>query len=183
MIHTHDRDADRVPSALAELGYLIAKVIDHTVDLFDHRFREYLDFGSNFHSRHRPSRNDIAGVADRRFSWDDFTESPIATPSRDSATFVLDIEDPLVCPHRRDQLRRPGDRYKVLVEMHGYVVPQAGIAMTVDFPFKEPLKFGQQTVFSQSPPRRESRRTSAPDNRPPAGGGGQSPGRWDRSQR
>lgn len=50
-IDADDGDADRVAAAAFELHHLVAKVVDHAVDLFDHGLRQNLDLNADLDSR------------------------------------------------------------------------------------------------------------------------------------
>ena len=89
LIDTDDRNANRIPSAMPELNDLVPKIIDHTVDLLDHRLCEDLHLDADFYGCYRSSCHEVTGISDRRLAWDDFPERSIAPPSRDTVNSLL----------------------------------------------------------------------------------------------
>jgi hypothetical protein len=84
---------DWVSATVAKLTYLIAKIVDHTVNLLDHRLREYLDFNTDLDGGDRPSGHEISRVNDRRHSRNNFAEGAISPPGSYATTPVLYIDN------------------------------------------------------------------------------------------
>src|SRR5436853_4254622 len=83
LVDTDNRYTDRMPAATLELNYLIAQVVYYTVDLLNHRFREYLHLDADFDRRYGASGNKVAAIHDGCFAGDDLTERSITTPGGD----------------------------------------------------------------------------------------------------
>lgn len=56
-VDSNDSNADWITPAASELYDLISQVVDHAIDLFDHRFGQYFDFDADFYCRDRASTN------------------------------------------------------------------------------------------------------------------------------
>ena len=84
LVDTDNGNTDRMPAATLELNYLIAEVVYYTVDLLNHRFREYLHLDADFDRRYGASGNKAAAIRDRCFAGDDLTERSITAPSRNA---------------------------------------------------------------------------------------------------
>lgn len=56
-VHSHHAYADRVATAFLELLGLPDQIPDHSINLLDHRLREYLRFNTDLDCGNRSSRN------------------------------------------------------------------------------------------------------------------------------
>ena len=92
VIDSDNRYTDGVPSTTSELFYLVSKIVDYTINLFDHRFGQDFNLDTNFYSRNRPAGNQITGVDDWRFSRNYFSKSAFASSCFDAPAFVLNVE-------------------------------------------------------------------------------------------
>src|SRR5438132_12578084 len=95
-VDAHDSNTDRLPTAAPELNDLIAEIINHAVDLFDHCLRQHLDLDTDFDRSNWPAGHQIAGIGDCDLTWDDLSESPISAPGRDTTPFVLNVQDSIL---------------------------------------------------------------------------------------
>ena len=81
LIDTYDGNTDRMAAPALELDYLIADIVYHPVDLFDHRLREYLHFNSDLNRGYRTSSNEVAAIYYGTFAGNDFAKGSIPAPS------------------------------------------------------------------------------------------------------
>jgi hypothetical protein len=93
VIDSDDCHTDWLSATAIELDHLVAKIVDHTVNLLDHSFGQYLHFDTDLYSRNRPSANKIAIIEYRGLAGDDLAEGGISATGLDAAPPVLDIEN------------------------------------------------------------------------------------------
>ena len=89
-----------MPSTTVELNDLIAEIIYNTVDLLDHRFREYFYFNADFSGSDRASCHKVAWIGDGDLTRDNFAESSIATAGSNAAPLVLGVKDAIFSTNR-----------------------------------------------------------------------------------
>ncbi len=121
-----------------ELNHLIAEIINHAVDLLDHRLREDLHFNADFDRSDWASGNQIAGVSASGLSWNNLAKGPISAPGRHAASFILDIEYAIPSIDRSlDQFGRAIDGDQIFIQMHRDVVALVRRAVLVNLAFKQ----------------------------------------------
>src|SRR5271166_1109657 len=96
MIHANYGSPNWIPATALELNHLVSKVVDHAIDLLDHRLRKDFNFNPDFDSSYWPARHHITGVRDGRLAGDDFTERPVATPGFNAAALILNVQHPVL---------------------------------------------------------------------------------------
>ena len=123
MIDADDGHADRPSATPFELDYLIAKIVDHAINLLDHGLGQHLHLDADLHGRNRPSTNEIARIRQGGFTRNDFPKRAVAATRFNATPLVLDIQDAVPpVDGSLPQLRRAIDLNQVFVEMHCYEV-------------------------------------------------------------
>ncbi len=117
MVDANDSNTYGLISAKLELRSLIAKVINHAVDLLYHCFGKNLYFCADFNccylcAPYRESRSKNGG-----FAGDDFSEGAIATSCVYASAAIGKVDNPFPVPDTRDQFRRTINRNKVLIQL------------------------------------------------------------------
>ena len=106
MIDANDSNTYRLVSAKLELRSLIAKVINHTVDLLYHCFGKNLYFCADFDCCYLGTPNRESRFKSGGFARDDFSEGPITTSCVNASAAICKVDNPIPVPNTRDQLRR-----------------------------------------------------------------------------
>jgi len=85
--------ADWASATSPELRDLISKIVDYTINLFDHCLCQHLDFNSDLNCGNRSPRNQIPRINYWGFARDDLAKSPITTPRSNTTPLVLCIQN------------------------------------------------------------------------------------------
>ncbi len=94
-VDAHNSDGDWVSSAAFELRHLVPKIIDDTVDLLNHRFRQDFHFRADLHSRDLTPPDREARLRDRMLSGNEFAKCPVSSPCSNSSANISKVDDPL----------------------------------------------------------------------------------------
>lgn len=147
-IDSNNRNADRMPASSPELDHLILEVVDHAIDLFDHRLREYLHLHADFDCRYGSPPNEVTWVEDCDLARNDLAKSSVPTTSLNTPAPILNIQYaifPLENGIRK--FGRPLYGEQVFVEMHRDEIALIRRAMLVEMSLKQAAKLVQQPVF------------------------------------
>ena len=131
-----------------ELDYLIPQVIDHPINLLDHRLCEDLHLDTDLNGCKGSPSNLVAGIENRRLARNKLAKCSITTAGLHSTTPILNIQHTVLT--REDclnQLRRTSNGSKIFVEMHCHEVALIGCPMLVNLAFKEALELRQQPIL------------------------------------
>ena len=91
-IHSDDANTNRISPALSEFDDLVSQIIDHPIDLLDHRFRQDFYLDSDLHRRDHSPRHAISVIDDRSFTGYNLPERPISPASLHTMPFIRDIQ-------------------------------------------------------------------------------------------
>jgi hypothetical protein len=91
LVNADDSYAYRVTASTPELGHLISEIVNHAIDLLNHRLRQYLNFDPDLDGRYRTTRHQISRIFDGCLTGNDLPKRSIATPGRHPAPPVLNI--------------------------------------------------------------------------------------------
>ncbi len=147
MIYSHNADTDGDPPAALELRDLIAKIVNHAVNLFYHRLRKYFHFHTDLYRCNRPPRHYEPTLNNCSLTGNNFAKRAVAPPRLYSPSTILQIDHAVLSFDRRNQLRRPINCNKVFIEMYSDEIPLVRGSVSVNSPFKQPPKLCQQTKF------------------------------------
>ncbi|HLI83329.1 MAG TPA: hypothetical protein VKV17_05390 [Bryobacteraceae bacterium] len=137
VIYADDRDANGTASAAPELGDLVAKVVDHAIDLLDHCLGQHLHFDTDFHRCDGPASHQVARIHDRSFPRNYFAECAVPAARFNSPALVLYIQNAVLALQGSFfQFLRAADGDQVLVQVHRDKIALARIAMLVYPSFK-----------------------------------------------
>jgi len=117
IVDANDPDADRLVSSKPELRSLIAKVINHTVDLLYHRFGKDFYFCPDLDCRYLGASYRESRLENRRFAGNDFPEGPVTASCVNASAAIPEVDNTLPVPDTRDQLGRTVNSKKILIEL------------------------------------------------------------------
>ena len=98
-VDSDDCDADRIAPTALELGSLVPKIVDHSVNLLDHRFCQNLYFNSDFNGGDGTSSHNEAGIETRCLSGYNLAEGSIAAPGSYPSSPILEVDNPVTLCH------------------------------------------------------------------------------------
>lgn len=117
MVDANDSNTYGIISAKLELRSLIAKVINHTVDLLYHCLGKNFDFGADFDCCYLGAPYRESRLENRGFAGNDFSEGPVTASCVYASAAISEVDNPFPVPDTRDQLWGTINRQKILIEL------------------------------------------------------------------
>jgi hypothetical protein len=91
MIYTDNANRNRIVPSPSKFHYLIPQVINHTVDLLDHRLGKNFHFDPNLDRSDNSPGNAKALIKDRSFPGNDFSKGTVSASGSDAMPSILDV--------------------------------------------------------------------------------------------
>ena len=142
MIDPDDSDADRLAPANSKLRYLISKIINHTIDLLNHRLRQNLYLRAYFDRCDLTSPYGKTSFENCFLAGNYLPEGSVTPPRFDSPAAISDIDYTFSTLDTANQFRRAPDSNQIFVEMGRNAIALVRRAMLIGMALKEVAERG-----------------------------------------